>query len=113
VPFRDKADRLSLRLLTDIIRLLDGLLQKGSLEFRGLAYVKLTLKRLDERRWLLSARGEVRYDVELTTEEALLMALAVKDAGLLIWPPEQDVEGFSSCEAGPLITLRRPWGLAS
>ena len=92
VPFRDKADRLSLRLLTDMIKLLDRLLQKGGLEFRGLAYVKLTLKRLDEKRWLLSARGEVRYDVELTTEEALLMALAVKDAGLPIWPPEQDVE---------------------
>jgi len=90
VPFRDKADWLSLRLLTDMIRFLDSLLQKGGLVFRGLAHVKLTLKRLDGRRWLLSARGEVRYDVELTTEEALLMALAMYGAGLLIWPTSMD-----------------------
>jgi len=43
-------------------------------------YASIELSRLEgARRWLLRARGLVEYDVELTQEEALLMALIIND----------------------------------
>jgi len=86
VPFCGRVDRLRLQHIVNIIEFLDKLLQEGKLEGKSSKQVKLTLTRLGERRWLFSARGSIRYDVELTTEEALLMALAVKSASSIAWP---------------------------